>query len=575
MPKISDSLRGAPGVWRSVFRIMYLAAAGVAVVHAADGGNAVPHDWSHEYLIFSTPGDAATASQAQQDQRYWHQLYWRNAPAIAAAARTQKGMSTPGSDPSPTPLPDGALNEDWQENLGRGASAGANQFPAKFSFNSGTAYCGNATTPDYVAFNTGLAGSSSQATVVAYYNLYSGCTGAVPQIYWQYNTGGTAATSIALSLDGTQIAYVQNNPSGSASLVLLKWSKSPTLKTLTRVTHANYRACTAPCMTTIAMDSHTDTNSFPFYDFGHDQIYVGDDNGTLYKFDGVFIGTPAKDTTWASKTVSAGDKLTSPVYDSVTGYVFVGTSKGVFRSYKGTSGAAAGTSGTLGNSIADAPLVDSVGGKAYVFVGHDTRGDSGVYQFSTSFTSGSGTEQTLGPSTTGATLYHGTFDNIYYSSTNGTLPAGNLYVCGAESSFTGADAIFRFPILANVFKPQAGSVEVANSGRFLATPPACSPLTEFFNSPADWIFLSVPQSGTAKGCTGACVYSFNVASGSLPANPTAGVAESGGSSGIIIDNDAVTAGASQIYFTTLDNQTCKTSGGTGGCAVQASQSALK
>jgi hypothetical protein len=71
------------------------------------------------------------------------------------------------------------------------------------------------------------------------------------------------------------------------------------------------------------------------------------------------------------------------------------------------------------------------------------------------------------------------------------------------------------------------------------------------------------------------VYSFNVASGSLPANPTAGVAESGGSSGIIIDNDAVTAGASQIYFTTLDNQTCKTSGGTGGCAVQASQSALK
>jgi len=575
MPKNSDSPRGAPGVWRFVLRIAYLAAAGAAVGHAADSGSAVPHDWSHEYLIFSTPGDAATASQVQQDQRYWHQLYWRNAAAIAAAARTQKGMSTPGTDPSPTPLPAASLSEDWQENLGRGASAGANQFPAKFSFNTGTAYCGNATTPDYVAFNTGLAGSASQATVAAYYNLYSGCTGAVPQIYWQYNTGGTAATSIALSLDGTQIAFVQNESSGAAQLVILKWSKSPTLKTLTRVTRSNYRACTAPCMTTIGMDSHIDTNSFPFYDFGHDQIYVGDNNGTLYKFDGVFKGTPAKDTTWASKVVSSGDKLTSPVYDSMTGNVFVGTAKGVFHSYKGTSGAAVGTSDTLGESIADAPLVDSVGGKAYVFVGHDKWFQSGVYQFSTTFTSGSGTEQTLGLSIPGTTLYHGTFDNKYYSSTNESMPTGNLYVCGAETSLTGADAIFRFPISANVFKPQAGSLEVANPGRFLATPPACSPLTEFFNSPADWIFLSVPESGDAKGCTGACVYSFNVASGSLPANPTAGVAEAGGSSGIIIDNDAVTPGASQIYFTTLDNQTCKTSGGTGGCAVQASQAALK
>jgi hypothetical protein len=243
---------------------VFLAVAGVAVASAADGGSAVPHDWSHEYLIFSTPGDPATANQVQQDLRYWHQLYWRNAPAIAAAARTQNGMSRPDSDPSPTPLPDGSLNEDWQENLGRGASAGANQFPAKFSFNTGTAYCGNATTPDYVVFNTGLAGSWSRATVVAYYNLYSGCTGAVPQIYWQYNTGGTAATSVALSLDGTQIAYVQNNPSGSASLVLLKWSKSPTLKTLTRVTHANYRACTAPCMISATTRSMWATITAPF-----------------------------------------------------------------------------------------------------------------------------------------------------------------------------------------------------------------------------------------------------------------------------------------------------------------------
>jgi len=33
------------------------------------------------------------------------------------------------------------------------------------------------------------------------------------------------------------------------------------------------------------------------------------------------------------------------------------------------------------------------------------------------------------------------------------------------------------------------------------------------------------------------------------------------------------AGASNIYFSTLLNQTCTTSGGTGGCAIQTSQSA--
>jgi hypothetical protein len=36
-----------------------------------------------------------------------------------------------------------------------------------------------------------------------------------------------------------------------------------------------------------------------------------------------------------------------------------------------------------------------------------------------------------------------------------------------------------------------------------------------------------------------------------------------------------TGGGSQVYFSTLTDQTCTTSGGTGGCAVQASQSGLQ
>jgi hypothetical protein len=61
----------------------------------------------------------------------------------------------------------------------------------------------------------------------------------------------------------------------------------------------------------------------------------------------------------------------------------------------------------------------------------------------------------------------------------------------------------------------------------------------------------------------------------LPA--TASLAAAGGTGGIIIDNivePGVMAGASQVYFSTQRNQVCGSSG-TGGCAVQASQSALK
>jgi hypothetical protein len=58
---------------------------------------------------------------------------------------------------------------------------------------------------------------------------------------------------------------------------------------------------------------------------------------------------------------------------------------------------------------------------------------------------------------------------------------------------------------------------------------------------------------------------------------TSALAAAGGTSGIVIDNTAgsgTIAGTSQVYFSTLSNQTCGSTG-VGGCAVQASQSALK
>ena len=92
----------------------------------------------------------------------------------------------------------------------------------------------------------------------------------------------------------------------------------------------------------------------------------------------------------------------------------------------------------------------------------------------------------------------------------------------------------------------------------------------------DYIFLSVLAFGVPSGCTSpslnnGCVLGFNVNSGTISGSttPTGATGEAGGTSGIVVDSGA--AGAQNIYFSTLLNQTC--TGGTGGCAIQTSQSA--
>jgi hypothetical protein len=67
-------------------------------------------------------------------------------------------------------------------------------YPAKYSFDSNTLNCASATEPDYVVYNTSVAGATGgQASVIAFDNIYTTtCTPstAVPTVYWSYNTGG-------------------------------------------------------------------------------------------------------------------------------------------------------------------------------------------------------------------------------------------------------------------------------------------------------------------------------------------------------------------------------------------------
>jgi len=457
---------------------------------------------------------------------------------------------------------------------------------------------------------SGGAGTAGQPTIVAFNQLYSSCgttsTQAVPATFWSYNTGAAAftETSPVLSSDGTQVAFIQRTGS-IASLVLLKWASGGTGTlgaptditaagtTTNSVSPANYRACTAPCMTVNALSGNpNNTNSSPFYDYLNDTLYVGDNSGKLHKFTNVFgdiFGVPTAGTPAPAEVVSTGTNvwpavisstaLTSPVYDNVTGNIFVGSTRtaavagtGALHAVDQTIGSGTGgitTSAVLfQNSMTgafDGPIVDSTTGKVYVFVGDyvTTAGTGAVYQFAAA-TSLAPASQTPLIATVGTgailatTMYAGTFDDTYYAGSGNT---GFMYVCGTRSGGSAGLYLYRISMAAFAGAAARGT-RMTNSATA-----NCSPVTEVKNGADDYLFVSVSASGNDAKCPGSCVYSFNlngITWGTTTAS--AGIPAPGGASGIIVDNISSTTGASQVYYSTLTSP---------GNAIQASQAALQ
>jgi hypothetical protein len=657
----------------------------------------LPMDWTHRHVIFSQPATAEQVRMVEHDPRYWQQWLRHNTARSLPIVTANPGPSTPFGPVSYRPT-----QRDWSKNLGNGASVGANVFPAKYAFVTATVRCGNATHPDFVIFSTGLLGSGSQASLIAYDNLWTGCGGTVPQGYWAYNTGGQILTSPVFSQDGTEVAFVQTNGS-AASLVVLKWKfsntqtvSSPGVPTV--VAAASFAACVAPCMTSIALTDGSnvatnDVTSSVFYDYSGGTAWVGDNHGWLHKFTAIFTGTPAEVRTapWPVQVNSGSPTtLASPVHDTNSHNIFLGDAGGFFYRVHDTTGVVTKSARVdFGNGIVAGSLLDLVSGRVYVFSSSDGSGScaggpcAAVFQFPINFAAAAtGTRAPVGASSNVSPnpLYSGIFDSAYETSVNGT---GSLYVCGNTGA---APTLYQIPIVANTM----GTV---NAGPALAnTTTPCSPVSDVRNPNAaggigEWIFASAHAGGLGTTCGGGgCIMNFKdrpwtantaytvgqqivdnlfqvqtvrtagTSSGSTPAwstvvggstsdgttnwinqgthaavraswvashayiigdqildpnknvqvvtkagtsqasshvwntNPNGNTTDgtviwretgplatfslnaAGGTSGIIMDSTV--AGASDVYYSTQSNQTCGSTG-TGGCAVQATQSALQ
>lgn len=601
-------------------------------------------DWSHRHLVFSKPANYSQAWQLQNEPRYFHQVARRHLALVSSAPALPDRQGVDAQDWTSRAARRRKKRKDWAVSLGPGAFMGNGQFPAKFTFDINAA---PSCTADYVAFTTSVSGALQ---IVGFDNLYSTqgvaggfCNSNGPSVKWAYNTRiagdttGTTPTSPVLSLDGTKVAYVESRPAGGAILHILKWKPglpaavtvqgsiaAPAIPDTIMAAGQTWNTTNCPaansCVVNIVFQgANADTLSSPFYDYAFDNLYVGDDNGVLHKFTGVFWGTPAEVTTggWPL-TVHLGTILTAPVYDFVSKNIFVGDSLGRVSFVKevgSTIGTcAAGSPPCLGSvsqdltgSIVDPPLLDASTQRLLLFDGTETTGNNGsVYQFDTQLSAASQVNVGIGGSVmpgSGDYLHTGTFDDAYF--TLGPA-AGYLYTCGKDPLFSNRPAIYQLAFdAAGVLSQSPAPPPLVNlTNIFSLIGDACSPITEIDNAGNDRIFFSFAVNanppgtgGTATGCQGGqgCVASIRLtpaveaawppaatdAGSSLPFVITGGAgshAGVGGSSGIVVDNVGLGAQQSSIYFTFRTNSTTavRCNGVVGrGCAVKLTQSALQ
>ncbi|MGC1373420.1 MAG: hypothetical protein WA824_14890 [Candidatus Sulfotelmatobacter sp.] len=572
-----------------------------------------PHDWSSHHLLM--PGKADDVLIAgDHDPRYVYNWVMRQ----AAIERFRHPLN---------PRLQRKTHIDWAVSLEKGYVP-QNQYPAKFQFNVTAENCDS----DYLLLGLTVT-SGTQANLVGINNLYTAatpaCNGGSPWVAFAYNTlteGGQILTSPELSEDGTKVAFVESVASGTKKgsyfhvLVLPNPIPTPPTQDGTVLHPLTPATCTNPttvgCVTTLTIQTAAnDSNSSPWIDYNTDTVYVGADNGLLYKITPVFKGgAPAlvNDPTNWPVTVSTNKYntiLTGPVADDRAGLIFLGDGEGYVYSVKLTSPAKTfvaqqtvgwasdGTtdgSGKPGTGIVDPPIAindpaNPTTDQVFAFTGcSEVQGIGGaVTQLSANFTTGSpSTANTvnLGSASgdgdcTGLNVHSGTFDNKFWL-TGST--SGHFVACGFvnDGGVPAAPVMYFFPFASNVITSTGSTSFQINTN----TGEECSPLTEFYNGTSDMLFFGV-GSTTKTSYVESSTITTSLATPNCTGTPTSTCVTSteglGGTSGIVIDNQ-LSNGGTNIYFSTLavgsvNGQKCNVTGGTANpyCAVKLTQSGLQ
>jgi hypothetical protein len=415
------------------------------------------------------------------------------------------------------------------------------------------------------------------------------------------STPGEVPGSISISLDGKQLAYIEDvfpnssnsNPSSYFHVLTIgttgnNGSQSSSTSTSAPVAVApgngNDASDAAVELTASGCTNQGSTTS-PFIDYFDNAAYVttyawsstGAGSGCLYKISNIFVsaGGTAPTIAW-SVPISAVPS--SPVFDLQTREVFFTDSSGNidYVTDSGTPSSYNFVAVAAGTTSENPVTVDST--NEMVYATFNTNGtDALVVQAPISSLS----SFVSAPVGHGSTLYTGPygvdFNNAYYGGTGTPM----MFVAGTDTTTGTIPTLYSIEFTPNgsgtpiMDATAASSTALATGGNGIAD---SSPVTEFYNSTLseDFLFVGVTNNCAATTTTTAgCVMSLNISGtdNSTPTFPsvvsgTTAIAASGGSTGIIVDNEANPATnpqAASVYYGTKN----------AGTLVKATQSHLE
>jgi hypothetical protein len=461
------------------------------------------------------------------------------------------------------------------------APGGGQTTPAKFVFDvNAVPSCSN----DFVAIGIPASpAAGGQANIVGYNNLYSYqgtttqtplCPTDGPTVMFAYASGtGQVPASVVLSQNGSQLAYIENLPTGSSYFHVLTLGttgtngSSPSAAVVPGSAGGNNAVDQTVLLSPdggITNQSSTNT-VWVVYTHGdaNDVAYAttysaaGTGSGYLYKISNVFNGS-APTIVWSVPITAVPS---TPVFDFVSNNIFFTDSNGSIDYVTDLGGSPSTVTYTpiaSGNTAENPVVIDSI--HEMVYATFNSNGTNAlVVQAPTSMASN--VSASVGPASTIYTgPYEPDFNNAWYTGSGTPL----LYIAG-----TGAGTV---PTLYSVGFNGSG---VMNSTANVTTAPLTtgmadsSPVTEFYNTTllTDYLFVGVTDNCVAatEGGTAGCVMSLDITNGfPTVTTSTTALAAAGGTSAIIVDNDSSLTEASSIYYATK----------TGATLVKATQSGL-